>query len=76
MNPDRVLLEARGIGRLAPGKPNWLLREVSFTVRGGERLAIVGATGSLARSWRSWTLSTKGRSFGAAITMTVIAGIS
>jgi putative ABC transport system ATP-binding protein len=40
------LLEAVNIGRLVPGTRHWLLRNVSLTVRRGERLAIVGPTGS------------------------------
>jgi putative ABC transport system ATP-binding protein len=46
MNAARTLIEARDIGRLAPGTQHWLLRNVSLAVRGGERLAIVGPTGS------------------------------
>jgi putative ABC transport system ATP-binding protein len=46
MNAARTLLEARDIGRLAPGSQQWLLRNASLAVRGGERLAIVGPTGA------------------------------
>jgi UDP-glucose/iron transport system ATP-binding protein len=46
MDSAGVLLEAQNLGRVAPGTQQWLLRDVSLTVRGGERLAIVGPTGS------------------------------
>jgi putative ABC transport system ATP-binding protein len=46
MGSASVLLEARRIGRFARESQNWLLREVSITVCGGDRLAIVGPTGS------------------------------
>lgn len=46
MDSARVLLEAQGIGRFASESQNWLLREVSLAVHGGDRLAIVGPTGS------------------------------
>ena len=46
MDSANVLLEAKDIGRLVPGTQQWLLRDVSLTVGRGERLAIVGPTGS------------------------------
>jgi putative ABC transport system ATP-binding protein len=46
MNSTGVLLEARSIGRFARESQNWLLREVSLAVCGGDRLAIFGPTGS------------------------------
>jgi putative ABC transport system ATP-binding protein len=46
MNSTNVLLEARRVGRLAPETQTWLLRDVSIAVYGGDRLAIVGPTGS------------------------------
>jgi putative ABC transport system ATP-binding protein len=46
MNSTSVLLEARSIGRFARESKNWLLRDVSLAVCGGDRLAIVGPTGS------------------------------
>jgi UDP-glucose/iron transport system ATP-binding protein len=46
MDSVGVLLEAQDVGRVIPGTQQWLLRDVSLAVRGGERLAIVGATGS------------------------------
>ena len=36
------LLDARGLGRRHPNGDDWLLREVSLTIRPGERLAIAG----------------------------------
>lgn len=46
-----ALLEARGIGRRSPVEGpdvegGWLLREVSFAVAAGERVAIAGPTGA------------------------------
>src|SRR6266478_4288314 len=46
MNSAGVLLEAQRIGRFARESRNWLLRDVSLAVRGGDRLAIIGPTGS------------------------------
>ncbi len=46
MNPEPNLLETRGIGRLESRTRHWLLHHISLVVRGGERLSIVGPTGS------------------------------
>ena len=46
MDSAGALLEAQDLGRFIPGTQQWLLRDVSITVRGGERLSIVGPTGS------------------------------
>jgi putative ABC transport system ATP-binding protein len=46
MDSARILLETQGIGRLAVRTRQWLLRDISLVVRPGERLAIVGSTGS------------------------------
>ncbi|MBI3838811.1 MAG: ATP-binding cassette domain-containing protein [Planctomycetia bacterium] len=46
MDSAGVLLDAQGLGRFVPGTQQWLLRDVSLAVRGGDRLAIVGPTGS------------------------------
>lgn len=46
MHAARNLLETQGIGRLAFRTQHWLLRDISLVVQQGERLAIVGATGS------------------------------
>jgi putative ABC transport system ATP-binding protein len=46
MDSANVSLEAKNLGRLASGTQQWLLRDVSLSVSGGERLAIVGPTGS------------------------------
>lgn len=40
------LLAARGIGRRDSGGDRWLLRDVSFTIQPGERVSLVGPTGS------------------------------
>jgi putative ABC transport system ATP-binding protein len=45
-SPGNVLLEAKELGRVALGTGQSLLRGVSLSVRRGERLAIVGPTGS------------------------------
>src|SRR4051794_21980277 len=39
-------IEVRGIGRRDPEGGNWLIRDVSFVVNPGERLAVVGTTGA------------------------------
>jgi len=41
-----VLVEAVGIGRRDPDGMRWLLHDVSLAVRAGERIGLVGATGS------------------------------
>jgi putative ABC transport system ATP-binding protein len=46
MDSAGVLLEAKVLGRYIPGTRQWLLRDVSLAVGRGERLAIVGPTGS------------------------------
>jgi putative ABC transport system ATP-binding protein len=43
---NNPLLEARGIGRLAPLTGQWLLKDIDLAVRGGDRVAIVGPNGS------------------------------
>jgi putative ABC transport system ATP-binding protein len=40
------LLEARSLGRRQRGSDQWLLRGIELAVRGGDRLAITGPTGS------------------------------
>lgn len=40
------LLEARHLGRCHPQSDRWLLREVCTEVRAGDRVAVVGASGS------------------------------
>lgn len=40
------LLEARGIGRRDTAGTRWLLRDVSLAIHAGERVALVGPTGS------------------------------
>jgi putative ABC transport system ATP-binding protein len=39
-------IEVRGIGRRDPEGEDWLIRDVSFVVNPGERLAVVGTTGA------------------------------
>lgn len=53
MNPPDVpsaaqasLIEARSTGRREPNGTRWLFRDLSLTIATGERLAIVGPTGS------------------------------
>lgn len=41
-----LLLEAHGIGRREPNGSQWLLDDVSLSVRAGETIAVVGPTGS------------------------------
>jgi putative ABC transport system ATP-binding protein len=40
------MLDARGLGRRHPNGRDWLLRDVTLSVGPGERLAVVGPTGS------------------------------
>jgi putative ABC transport system ATP-binding protein len=46
LSADKVLLRARGIGRRAPNSDRWLLQDVSIDICSGERLAVVGPSGS------------------------------
>jgi putative ABC transport system ATP-binding protein len=46
MNNVPPLLEARSLGRRQRQSDQWLLRGVNLAVRGGDRLAITGPTGS------------------------------
>jgi len=47
MKADRSpLIEGRDVGRRHPAADSWLVEGVSFALRPGERLAIVGASGS------------------------------
>ncbi len=39
-------IEIRGIGRCAPSSEGWLIRNVSFTVNFGDRLALLGPSGA------------------------------
>lgn len=39
-------LQAIDVGRRTPGADTWLLRDVSLTVAGGERVAVVGPNGA------------------------------
>ncbi len=40
------LLETRSLGRRHPNGVDWLLRDISLSVRPGERLALIGASGA------------------------------
>jgi putative ABC transport system ATP-binding protein len=40
------LLEARELGRCLPPEETWLLRDVSLAINAGDRVAVVGPTGS------------------------------
>jgi putative ABC transport system ATP-binding protein len=40
------LLEAHRVGRREPSGANWLLRDIDFSIQGGDRVAVVGPTGS------------------------------
>jgi len=44
MNANDAILEAQTMGRRAGGR--WLLRDVSLALHGGDRLGVVGTTGS------------------------------
>jgi putative ABC transport system ATP-binding protein len=46
LSKDNLLLRARGIGRRAPNSDRWLLQDISLEICSGERLAIVGPSGS------------------------------
>ena len=46
MSEDNLLLRGRGIGRRAPNSDRWLLRDISIDICSGERLAVVGPSGS------------------------------
>jgi putative ABC transport system ATP-binding protein len=46
LSAAKVLLRALGIGRRAPNSDQWLLQEVSIDLCSGERLAVVGPSGS------------------------------
>lgn len=46
MDITSAFCEVRAIGRRRPGGEGWLFRDVSLTVRPGERIALVGPTGS------------------------------
>jgi putative ABC transport system ATP-binding protein len=39
-------VEARGVGRRVPGKVEWLLHDISLTISGGDRIALMGPAGS------------------------------
>lgn len=43
---DRVLLEARNLGRRHPDGQRWLLQDVSVEIAGGTRCAVAGPSGS------------------------------
>ena len=40
------LIEARGVCRRVPVKTDWLLRDISLTLSGGDRIALTGPAGS------------------------------
>jgi putative ABC transport system ATP-binding protein len=46
VNSNDPILEARAIGRQATRSEQWLIRDIDFTVCAGNRLAIVGPSGS------------------------------
>ena len=43
---DDPLLEARAIGRQATRSEQWLIRDINLSIHAGQRLAIIGPTGS------------------------------
>jgi putative ABC transport system ATP-binding protein len=43
---SEVLLDVRHLGRRHPTDVNWLIRDVTFTVTSGDRIAIVGPSGA------------------------------
>lgn len=46
MSSAPPLLQARNLGRMIPGTQRWLLKDINLQITGGERLAIIGPTGS------------------------------
>ena len=46
MKQDQALLEASRLGRRTPDDRQWLLEDVSVTIRSGMRLGVVGPSGS------------------------------
>jgi putative ABC transport system ATP-binding protein len=46
MNASSPLLEARRLGRRTADADDWLLRDVTLSIRSGERVALSGPTGS------------------------------
>ena len=43
---DNALLAARSVGRRQPGGSSWLLRDVDLRIEEGDRIAVIGPTGS------------------------------
>ncbi len=46
MSSAPPLLQARSLRRMIPGTQRWLLKDINLQITGGERLAIIGPTGS------------------------------
>nr|WP_231962064.1 ATP-binding cassette domain-containing protein [Symmachiella dynata] len=46
MSSASPLLQARHLGRKIPGAQQWLLKDINLQIAAGERLAIIGPTGS------------------------------